>query len=223
MVFCKNFISLFVIVALGLLGLSMDLTAATNPSQEYIDAAIIEASYRTDVPHELLRAICYIESNLTVEAFVHNDGGEENHAYGMCQVLRKTSEKYVGKDKGCLRDFRNSSLKRNSRSCKLFGPKVNALSAAYYLKEQIVRYNGHVFKAAAAFNSGSLRQCNKNGWVTTVQGKKLYRCKPGDLLNRQYVNRVRTYLALNSVDMKNHLHHADFTLTCHRGRRIICM
>jgi hypothetical protein len=195
--------------------------------QEYIEMAITEAAQKATVPQELLRAICMTESNLQVQAFVFNDGGDQNHAYGMCQVLRKTSEKYVGKDKGCLRDFRDGSLVRNSRSCKLFGPKLNALSAAMYLKEQVVRYNGHFFKAAAAFNSGSLRRCSDKGWVSNARGERIYRCKPGDLLNRRYVERIKFFIIANNGGEKREVnpHHANFTLNCHyhRSRKIICM
>lgn len=168
-------------------------------SQTYIEEAIVQAAEQAGVPADLLRGICTIESNLTVDAFVHSDGGDdENHAFGMCQVLYKTAVKYVGKDKNCQRDFRD--LEKNYSTCKLFGPKVNALAAARYLKSQLDRYDGHHFKAAAAYNSGSIRHCSESGWLTNAKGERVVQCKPGDLLNRYYVTRLKSVLSKTLAD-----------------------
>ncbi len=188
--------------------------AHAKVSKEYIENAILQAAKKADVPVELLRAICSIESNFQVDAFVYGDGGDNNHAYGICQVLRKTAEKYVGKDKKCESDFRGQT--KNFAACKLFGPKVNALAAAYYLKEQLNRYNGHMFKAAAAYNSGSLRKCSKTGWVINKKGEQVQKCKPGDLLNRYYVKRVQKVLAKNSTVTHKELAEADFKLIANK-------
>lgn len=165
-------------------------------SKEYKENAIREAAKKVGVPTELLHAICTTESNLDASAFVYADGGNNNHAYGMCQVLRETAEKFVGKDKRCERDFRGQ--KKAYSTCKLFGPKVNALAAAHYLKSQLDRYKDDKTKATAAYNSGSVKTCGKSGWITNKQGKRFHRCVPGDLLNRYYTDRVESVLAKNS-------------------------
>jgi len=190
--------------------LSTKKLQALKASKAYIQEAITEAAQKAGIPEDFLRAICTTESDLRADAFVYNDGGNDNHAFGMCQVLRKTAEKYVGKDPKCNQDFRN--LERSAKTCKLFGPKLNALVAARYLREQIDRYDGHLFKAAAAFNSGSLRVCSAKGWVTNVKGERLRRCKPGDLLNRYYVNKVKLLLSEASPEIRDILHLADFTI-----------
>ncbi len=69
-------------------------------SIEYIEKVIEKAAKKVGVPFEVLRAICKTESNLKTDAYVYSDGGGDNHAFGMCQVLRTTAEKYVGIDKG---------------------------------------------------------------------------------------------------------------------------
>lgn len=184
-------------------------------SKAYIEEAIVHASQKTGVPADLLRAICTIESNLTVDAFVHDDGGNGNHAYGMCQVLRETAEKYVGKDKNCEQDFRN--MERSYATCKLFGPKVNALAAAHYLKDQLKRYQGNLIKATAAFNSGSVKQCSKKGWVTNKQGKQIQKCKPGGLLNSYYVKRIEVVLTKAESDMKHEFADVDLVFSANKG------
>ncbi len=187
------------------------------------EEAIVWAANKVGVPYEILHAICHTESNLDLKAFVFNDGGEQNHAFGMCQVLRITGEKYIGKSPGCAQDFRSPDLKRSYENCKLFGPRMNALAAARYLKAQIERHGGHVFKAAAAYNTGSLRACDKRGWVFNVHGKKLYRCKPGGLLNARYVGKIKIFLADSYPASQEYLHQADFKIHCSPRRQVGCI
>jgi soluble lytic murein transglycosylase-like protein len=190
-------------------------TAQGHVSQEYIKAAIEEAAQEAGVSKDLLLAICTTESNLKADAFVYSDGGANNHAYGICQVLSETAKKYVGKDKKCERDFRD--LVKNYKTCNLFGPKVNALAAAYYLKSQLVRYKGNTLKAVAAFNSGSVRKCSEMGWVTNKHGKRIQRCRPGGLLNSYYVNRVKSVLSKNSSKIVREFANIDHMFTINRG------
>lgn len=158
-----------------------------------LEQAIAQASKKVKVPFEVLRAICRTESNLKADAFVFNDGGEDNHAFGMCQVLRKTAEKYRVKDPGCSKNFSDRSLKRSYSQCKLFSPKVNALVAARYLRSQIDRYEGDVVKAVASYNAGSVVMCGKKGWVHS-NGKRIHPCQPNDIMNRYYIDRVESFM-----------------------------
>ncbi len=174
------------------------ITAAMAISSDYIENAIAEAAREFDVPHQILRAICMTESNLKATAFVFNDGGEENHAFGLCQVLRATAEKFGVKDEGCRRDFRDTSLTRSYKECKLFGVKTNALIAARYLRKKITLYRGDFFKAVASYNAGSVRTCPEDGW-SRWRGEKLHACVPGGLLNRYYIKRVNKFIVENNT------------------------
>lgn len=180
-------------------------------SKAYIEEAIVQAAQKAGVPVDLLRGICTIESNLIVDSFAHDDGGSGIHSYGICQISSLTAAKYLGKDKNCQQDFRG--LEKSYKTCKYFGPKLNALAAARYLKTQLDRYDGHPFKAAAAYNSGSLRKCSSKGWVTNKKGERLQRCKPGDLLNRYYITRLTSVLSKTNLESSIELADANFKLT----------
>ncbi len=162
-------------------------------SMDYIEDAIKTAALKVNVPHDLLRAICRAESNLKPDAFVFNDGGDQNHSFGMCQVLHETAKTIIDVSPGCAQDFRDPALVKSAKTCNLFGPKTNALVAATYLKAQIERYKGDLVKATASYNSGSYKLCS-SGVVKNRCGKELYRCVPGDILNRHYVNRVGDFM-----------------------------
>jgi hypothetical protein len=162
-------------------------------SKEYIMQSLYEAAQTVGVPADVLFGICTTESNLDHLAFVHNDGGakkNDNHAFGMCQVLKSTAEKYVGELPECSQDFRLSKKTRTFKSCPLFGPKTNAYVAARFFKEQLERYNGNQKKAIAAYNTGSYFKCGPSGTVKNRKGNVLYKCSPGKTLNQRYVNRV---------------------------------
>ncbi len=154
-----------------------------------IDAAAKEAG----VPSYLLRSICRVESSLNPTAFVSQDGGSGNHAFGLCQVLRSTAEKFVGKDAGCERNFKTLNIGKTPKNCQLFAPKVNALAAGKFLKSLIVRYKGDLKKATAAYNAGSVRPC-MSGEVRNKAGIFLYKCKIGGILNQKYVDKVNKHL-----------------------------
>lgn len=116
--------------------------------------AFITATNTFNLPQGLLPALCYAESKHNVQARHIDDGGEDS--IGVCQLHLSTARwlGYKGDEKG------------------LFNPKVNAYYAAKYLKKQLNRYDGDVFKAVAAYNTG------------TYYGSKT---------NRQYVKKVVTY------------------------------
>ncbi len=74
-----------------------------------------------------------------------------------------------------------------------------------YLKRQIDRFDGDLFKAVAAYNAGSVIKCGKSGWLIS-NGKKIHKCRPNDIANRYYVDRVDKHLISISLttDPKTH-------------------
>lgn len=156
---------------------------------DYIEESLAKAAAKVGVPQQLLKAICNAESNLNAKAYVHADGGNNNHAFGMCQVLLKTAEQYGLSNHKCDDNFSYKPEDRVHANCRLFGPYTNALYAAKYLKYQLDRYGGSWVNAIAAYNSGTVRLC-KTGWVKNARGVILYKCEKGGLLNQKYVDRV---------------------------------
>ena len=124
-------------------------------SKSYVDRMFEKVSKKVQVPEPLIRAICYSESRHQPSAYVYGDGGKGNHAFGLCQVLRKTAAQFVRVDESCKNDFRGK--KKTHKECNLFGPYVNILAAAKYLKWQLNRYNHSWTNAIAAYTSGSVR------------------------------------------------------------------
>lgn len=164
----------------------------------YIDNSFARAAKKAGVPEQLLRAICYSESRYQPRAFRFGDGGDRNHAIGICQLLVSTASSFVGHDPKCHRDFRDRSIPRAYQECKLFGPYTNILAAALYLKSHLKRYDGSWINAIAAYNSGKPRPCPRRGyfyyWTWSKKLNKLIRatksCQPGTLMNHDYVDRV---------------------------------
>ncbi len=163
-------------------------------SSSYVDKSFTKAAQEVGVPEQLLRAICFAESNHRQGAFNPGDGGSKNHAIGLCQLLISTAKTYVKQDPKCNRDFKkNKRLPRTYRECNLFGPYTNILAAAKYLKYNLDRYNGNWRNAIASYNSGSPKPCPKSGRVKTANGYVI-KCTPGELMNQYYVDRVFTAL-----------------------------
>lgn len=96
-----------------------------------------------NLPQGLMSAVCYTESGHNVRA-IHKDDGSEN-SMGICQMHPSTA-RLVG--------FRGPDY-------RLMDPKINIHYAAKYLQHQIIRYNGDVVKAVAAYNAGSYRKAVK--------------------------------------------------------------
>jgi soluble lytic murein transglycosylase-like protein len=88
------------------------------------------------LPDGLLSAVCMVESNHNPKAIHYNDG--KGHSLGVCQIKYETA-KLVGY-KGTAEALR--------------GPKTNALYAGKYLRYQLIRYDGDIVKALAAYNAG---------------------------------------------------------------------
>lgn len=202
----KLWITSLIITLILVAGLPESLQA--GPSKKYINDSIVKASVKIGVPSRLLKAICSAESNLRPQGYVFSDGGKNNHAMGMCQVLRLTTVEMGMKDSNCIRDFRAKLtspaegisfdthpgvLKRTYKTCQLFGPYTNAFYAAKYLKKQLDRYDGSWIAAIAAYNSGTLKTCQSKGYFTSRSGLKIS-CIPGAPINQKYVDRVLKYL-----------------------------
>lgn len=178
---------------------------AKEISGDYINSSILRAAEEVGIPPALLWAVCYSESGLKAAAYVHNDGLQDNSAFGVCQVLYHTAvELGMKPDLKCLKDFRtfdeklsggslpedDKTLERSYKTCKLFGPYTNAYYAAKYLKKQIDRYNGSEISGIAAYNTGSLKVCKTGKVYRATDRKVLYKCQKGGLLNQKYVDRV---------------------------------
>ena len=149
--------------------------------------AIDKVSKETGTPPELLEAICRVESNLNPYAFKRNDGGRKNHAFGACQVLRKTGEALLEtRDKGCDRDFQHVAYsQRNKKTCILFDPYHNVKAAALYLKKHIAKYD-NLEDVVAGYNAGSARRKKSSG----------------QLINKHYVDKVYGKLGIKLAQVE---------------------
>lgn len=96
-----------------------------------------------------------MESHHDTKAYSLNDGGSTS--YGICQIKLGTAR---------LLGFKGPAS-------SLQDPKVNTLLAAKYLRRNLDRYNGNVYKAISAYNAGSHRLNEK-----------------GETKNRKYVAKV---------------------------------
>jgi soluble lytic murein transglycosylase-like protein len=108
-----------------------------------------------DLPPGALSAICWVESRHTPSALHPMDGNSDS--IGICQIKLET---------GRLLGYKGTAA-------QLSDPTINILWAGYYLKKQLVRYDGDVVKAIAAYNAGKHR----------VNAR-------GEIMNRKYVGKV---------------------------------
>jgi hypothetical protein len=117
--------------------------------------ALLSASQSLELPDGLLSAVCFVESSHRVHIIRHNDG--KGNSVGACQIKLNTA-KLVG--------FKGTEA-------ELQDPILNTYYAAKYLKKQLERYDWHLDKAIAAYNSGTYRA-----------GKDTF------ALNQKYVDKV---------------------------------
>lgn len=161
---------------------------ANAVSQDYIDQAFQTISREEGVPEDVLRAICWVESNHKTYAYNHGDSNQTDHAFGVCQVLYSTAHSMGLNDAKCLDDFREVSYRdRVYEKCKLFGPKTNIRYAARFLKSRLKKED-NLFKAIAAYNTGRYKIC-RDGWLY-YQGIPFKRCLIGGPANMYYLIRV---------------------------------
>lgn len=115
--------------------------------------SVISQTY--NLPPDLLKSLCYVESTHNVYAVHIDDGG--SNSIGVCQIKLPTAK---------LMGFRGTDK-------ELMNVHDNVKYAAKYLTFQLRRYNGNVYKAVAAYNTGS---------YITHNGV--------DPINKPYVNKV---------------------------------
>jgi len=158
-------------------------------AESYTDKAFRQISKKVGVDESVLRAVCWVESKHTPHSYNHGDASKNDHAFGMCQILYSTAKSLGLKDERCANDFDKAlPAERVYVNCKLFGTRTNIGYAAAYLKQKINKYNGDVFKAISAYNTGQYQKC-KDGWLY-YKGKKFRKCLIGGPVNFYYVKEV---------------------------------
>lgn len=120
------------------------------------DIVISNVAKTHAVPFGLIKAIIAAESAFNPRAF-RNEPKIQDASYGLMQILYKTAQwmGYSGAPEG------------------LYDPETNIEFGTRYLKRQLIRYNGKVQDAIAAYNTGTVR-------------KKM----DGSYVNQSYVDRV---------------------------------
>lgn len=135
-----------------LTSLTIPATVSQAGVNHTLDGIFDRYSEQYGVDSRYLKAICYVESNLKVNALVKNDNGEAS--YGICQVQLRTA-RHMG--------FIHSKK-------ELMHPAYNIKYAAKYLAYNLRRYNGNYLKAIHAYNRGhySPKREELNGYVKKV-------------------------------------------------------
>ncbi len=160
----KKFISLFVILLLGLV-LVLNLTFPMFYKEEVELYADIFS-----VDKYLIYSIMKAESNFDKDA-TSNKG-----AKGLMQLLDSTSEE-IFDDLNVSRDYRN-----------LYLPESNIMAGTYYISRLLDKYDGNLQKAIAAYNSGmsnveSWENGHKNTFKENIEFKE----------TSNYLNKVEVY------------------------------
>lgn len=136
----------------------------------FMDPIFKAAEEYHKLPRNLLKSICWAESNWDHKAVNSHDGGSNNHATGTCQVLITTAE-YLNQ-----RDYTECRIPKKelkvSEVCELMDPMYNAMTAAKFISRLIKRHRGDITKVVASYNSGSPKY------------------KGGVLVNQRYVDKV---------------------------------
>lgn len=99
----------------------------------------VAMSQAFNLPQGALSALCFTESNHDTEVTHYDDGN--GNSIGICQIKLSTAR---------LMGFRGSED-------DLKNPSINILYAGAYLRRNMRRYNGDVYKAIASYNSGTYR------------------------------------------------------------------
>lgn len=105
----------------------------------------------------LLLAICTVESSLRPHVVNIDDGGSNNHSFGLCQVSYRTAVEMLG-----MPSNRDCVWNLETGRCPLFKPDINLYYAEKYLNYQLKRYNNDIKKAVSAYNAGKAIKSNKN-------------------------------------------------------------
>lgn len=97
------------------------------------------ATQTFELPDGLLSAVCFYESSHRVNVVRHNDG--KSSSIGVCQVKLATAQ---------MLGFKGTAE-------QLKQPQYNVYYAAKYMRKQLDRYDWHLDKAIAAYNSGTFK------------------------------------------------------------------
>lgn len=103
-----------------------------------------------NLPPDLLRSLCYVESHHDITAVHHDDGNGDS--LGVCQIKIKTAK---------LMGFKGTEK-------ELMNPETNIYYAGKYLSHQVNRYQGSVKKAVIAYNIGSARDLTSSRYQRKV-------------------------------------------------------
>lgn len=131
---------------------------------EDITKYIYKEAELNGVDPQIAYAIAKVESGLDPLAI-----GDDGQSYGLFQVKCDTA-KMIG-------------FKKHWPCKWLFDHKVNTKYGLRYLKVQIRKYG--IYGGIAAYNSGKPYLCKNKGQI------KKYSCKRGQLINKEYVEKVR--------------------------------
>ena len=123
------------LLSLSIIGITLLVGSSAEAASTKVAKAILAAALSHNIPPNLLRSVCYVESKHNPKALNKHDGGSPS--YGLCQIKFATA-KHFG--------FRGSPS-------ALFNPYTNARYAARYLDYQYRRY-GSWYRAIAAYNKG---------------------------------------------------------------------
>jgi len=118
------------------------VTDAGVPKITLVEQAMNLAAISANIPINILKGVCWVESRHNPNAFVRNDAGSPS--YGLCQLKLKTA-RWLG-------------FKGPRRA--LYSPVTNADYAARYLKYQYGRYHGNWIRAISAYNAGRALTAN---------------------------------------------------------------
>jgi len=108
-----------------------------------------------NLPDNLLKAICSVESDFREHVVVYNDGGKGDNGYGLCQIQYGTALHM-----GMHNDTR--CLGRVSRYCALLRAEVNLKYSAKYIAFQLERYKGDIHKVISSYNAGTATGTNRH-------------------------------------------------------------
>ena len=125
--------------------------AYSSISKEF-DREFIKQETYYGFKQDLLKALCYVESNLKADIKVILD--KNRPSYGICQVQ--------------LRTARHMGFKGTPK--ELMVPSMNIHIAAKYLNYNLIKHNGHWKKAVTAYNRGKFtnKMRENNSYVIRI-------------------------------------------------------
>ena len=148
-------------------------------TKEKLLAIVRDAEIRYSIPSDLLHSIIIIESDYRVDAINRSERkGVVTISYGLGQIIMWAAEAHC------------NNLK------SIYNPLQNVDCAARIVKYKLDRYFGNVDKAIAAYNSGTICECNGKKYVMILNRKTVTcgdsrKCnKKGEFANQEYVDLV---------------------------------